>query len=487
MKRKFVPVLVLLSLILATLACGGAAPSDDEVEATSPPPVVEATEESAESEPEAEPTSPPAESEAEAEDEPGDYDTVFPLPDDVQNFTGGGGDEGINFQTSLSMDDVVEFYRAAFAKVEMTEYPILTSIEDEAFSMVFTGWPGGKELVIQGVAFGDNTNVNIRLEEIVDAAESAPPPDATMGDELRSDVGGYACQTIPGYTVEEAFGFASMDAPDADPDLGPSVILMGSAAEENSTVEELYNAFVEEIEDDINLSEPREITVGGVSGLEAGVSGVIEGNQVAGRIVFVAVSPTQQLVMFGAATSDRWEGELAPAFDAVLASLTFFEPDFEAALEREAGLGIEMQQWAVSASASSEYGNPDWGAVQATGEPDTLECGDTATAWASKGSDSVEWLELEYGFPVRPSVVNIIQTNSPDQVVMVELVDTDGVYHEIYRGEPETKSDDCPYTLSIRIPKANYLATGVKITIDQSVIPATWNEIDAVELIGLAD
>ena len=61
MKRKFVPVLVLLSLILATLACGGSAPSDDEVEATSPPPVAEATEESAE------PTSPPAESELEIE------------------------------------------------------------------------------------------------------------------------------------------------------------------------------------------------------------------------------------------------------------------------------------------------------------------------------------------------------------------------------------------------------------------------------------
>jgi hypothetical protein len=97
-----------------------------------------------------------------------DYDTVFPLPDDVQNFSGGGGEEMVNFQTSLSMDKVVEFYRQAFAERDLTEYELLTTIEDEAFSMVFTGWPNGKELVIQGVDLGGSTNVNIRLEEVVD-------------------------------------------------------------------------------------------------------------------------------------------------------------------------------------------------------------------------------------------------------------------------------------------------------------------------------
>ena len=97
-----------------------------------------------------------------------EYDTVFPLPDDVQNFTGGGGEEMANFQTSLGMEKVVEFYRQAFAERDLSEYELLTTIEDEAFSMVFTGWPNGKELVIQGVDLGGSTNVNIRLEEVVD-------------------------------------------------------------------------------------------------------------------------------------------------------------------------------------------------------------------------------------------------------------------------------------------------------------------------------
>ena len=108
-----------------------------------------------------------------------------------------------------------------------------------------------------------------------------------------------------------------------------------------------------------------------------------------------------------------------------------------------------------------------------------------ATAWALAGNSSVEWLELDYVSPVYPSEVNVVQTHSPDQVVKVELIDVNGTYHEVYTGKPRDKSDECPYTLSIQVTEAYFLAVGVRVTIDQSVIPATWNEIDAVELIGV--
>jgi hypothetical protein len=80
--------------------------------------------------------------------------------------------------------------------------------------------------------------------------------------------------------------------------------------------------------------------------------------------------------------------------------------------------------------------------------------------------------------------VNIVQSYSPNQVLYVDLLDTDGEYHEIYLGEPVDRSDSCPYTLSIPVEDADYLAVAVKITIDQSVL-ANWNEIDAVELVGI--
>ncbi len=109
-----------------------------------------------------------------------------------------------------------------------------------------------------------------------------------------------------------------------------------------------------------------------------------------------------------------------------------------------------IRQWASSAHASSEYDNPDWGAQQATGAPDTLECGDRSTAWASYGDYTKEWLEVRYDTPVIPTEINIYESHTPTQVSRVEVVDMQGVYHEVFTAEPELASD-CPYILSVSV------------------------------------
>ena len=146
--------------------------------------------------------------------------------------------------------------------------------------------------------------------------------------------------------------------------------------------------------------------------------------------------------------------------------------------------GETLRQWAVSATASSEYDNPDFSAFQATGQPDTTEeCGDFPTTWASAERTGVDWLELMYEMPVYPEQVNIYQNNLPNQVVEVELLDTMGTYHTIYTHQP--KVTNCPHILDIDITNADYQAVGVRVTIDQSILdPTSWNEIDAVELVG---
>ncbi len=315
-----------------------------------------------------------------------------------------------------------------------------------------------------------------------------PPPATELGEEYSSDFGGFAFQAIPGYTVEEAFGFASMEAPDADPELGPAVLMIGSAVEEGTEApvsnEGLYDDFTADLETGIQVSEPREITVGGRPGLITDVSGDFEGVEMNGQAVFVAVSPTQHFTMFGVAPGERWHGELAPLFEAVVASISFFEPTSELDFGEDE-MGEEIRQWATFATASSEYGDPEWAAFQATGAPDTFECGDYRTAWASSSSSTVEWIELTYATPVYPTEVNIIQTYNPNQVLFVDLLDVDGEYHDVYLGEPGEVSE-CPYTLSIPVEYADYQVIAVKITIDQSVL-GSWNEIDAVELVGVSE
>jgi hypothetical protein len=141
----------------------------------------------------------------------------------------------------------------------------------------------------------------------------------------------------------------------------------------------------------------------------------------------------------------------------------------------------EVKQWAASASASSEFGVSGWIAAEATGSPDTTECGDNSTAWASSSTDTVEWIQLGYTTPVYATQVVIHITYNPSYVTAVELIDTNGSYHSVYTAQPTPMA--CPAQLTVSFAKTTYLVSGVRITIDQATLNS-WSEIDAVQLIG---
>ena len=216
------------------------------------------------------------------------------------------------------------------------------------------------------------------------------------------------------------------------------------------------------------------------------MSGTQDEQEMMGRIIVVLVNPHQMFMIGGIAPLADWDS-FSATFEAVKESVVFFDPvveesnpptDLQPQIE-------EIRQWALFAVASSSYDFDDYGAEQATGAPDTLveACEDLPTAWASEAPDTLEWLELIYETPVIPTEINIIQTHSPDQVVKVEVVDENGALHEVYSAVPQDKWEECPYTLSIPVD-VDFAVADIIITIDQSVIPTPWNEIDAVELVG---
>ncbi len=90
----------------------------------------------------------------------------FPMPPNVSNVMN-LGNGSVNFQTSLSLKDVIAFYRDAFTKKGLTERTTNTAITNTTFSLVFDGDPSGKAIVVQGVDLGNGkTNVNIRYEDV---------------------------------------------------------------------------------------------------------------------------------------------------------------------------------------------------------------------------------------------------------------------------------------------------------------------------------
>ena len=94
------------------------------------------------------------------------YNTKFPLPDSVVNFTD-TGDGSVNFQTKMGLKDTIDWYRSALVKQGLKERTENTAITGTTFSMVFDGDPGGQAVVIQGVDLGNGlTNVNIRYEKV---------------------------------------------------------------------------------------------------------------------------------------------------------------------------------------------------------------------------------------------------------------------------------------------------------------------------------
>lgn len=146
---------------------------------------------------------------------------------------------------------------------------------------------------------------------------------------------------------------------------------------------------------------------------------------------------------------------------------------------------IQVTQWADEAEASSQYGDDDWSADQATGRPDVDQCADSIEAWASETYDGEETLTLTFDDEVIPTQVNIYQNLTPGAIVGIEIIpddnDDDPVFFEI-----QDPSDECPSVLSIDLPDDLPETQQIIIHFDMALV-GYWNEIDAVELVGLVE
>ena len=144
-----------------------------------------------------------------------------------------------------------------------------------------------------------------------------------------------------------------------------------------------------------------------------------------------------------------------------------------------------LHQWASSADGTSQFGSDSWSFAQATGFPDTSVCGDMTTAWASASSTGVDSITLEFDEAVIPVQINIYQTYNPGSIVAVEVANSKG-------GKAITLNDSidppantsCPGVFSLEVGGVETPVDTVTIYLDQT-IGGSWNEIDAVELVGL--
>ena len=141
-----------------------------------------------------------------------------------------------------------------------------------------------------------------------------------------------------------------------------------------------------------------------------------------------------------------------------------------------------LSQWAADAAASSHYALPDWSPQRATRAPEVSACSDDARAWASARGNGVEWLELTYTEPVYATEVRVYQTYGRGAVSRVTLLDTAGDRHVVWEGVDET--EPCPGVLAVPVSLMETRVAKVRVDLDESRT-GSWNQIDAVELVGI--
>jgi|GEM_PF-1042515 len=145
----------------------------------------------------------------------------------------------------------------------------------------------------------------------------------------------------------------------------------------------------------------------------------------------------------------------------------------------------ELRQWATSAEATTEFSPAEWSASKATGAPNAMTvCGDSVEAWASLEVTESESLTLYYDTAVQPTQINIHQNYNPGAITSVELIPAEGDFTVPVANSADT-STTCPGVFTIDV-QLDLEVIGVVINLDQTIVN-DWNEIDAVELVGLTD
>ena len=162
--KKYSVLLAVIALVLASLACQTVTGGGNNFQVPDAPDMPNATEAPQTGDEMEIPTMPPIITEDGGITIGGKSE--FPMPDDAMNVINMGSDV-LNFQTKLTLDEGMNFYRDAFGKLGYTERDILTVTSSTTFSMVFDGHESGKAIAVQGVDLSDGTiNISITLSDI---------------------------------------------------------------------------------------------------------------------------------------------------------------------------------------------------------------------------------------------------------------------------------------------------------------------------------
>jgi len=144
-------------------------------------------------------------------------------------------------------------------------------------------------------------------------------------------------------------------------------------------------------------------------------------------------------------------------------------------------------QWAVGATAGSQYGKVQYSAARATGAPNVPVAGNSPDAWCpANRNNGTDWLEVTFAKPVRATEVRVRQSDSAGAIVKIEAIEPDGTAHLWWEGvDPRMPSAVREIMwFGVRVPASSYPVARVKISLDLASGRPGYKQIDAVQLVA---
>jgi hypothetical protein len=149
------------------------------------------------------------------------------------------------------------------------------------------------------------------------------------------------------------------------------------------------------------------------------------------------------------------------------------------------GHSTPLDQYASSVLGySSQYSGAGWAAVQALGAPNAPGYGDYNGAWApSPQNGTNEYLTLGFSRSVYSDGATIWENWGNGFVTQIDLLDLSEVAHTVWIGvDPSLPGSVVDFQPTWTLTQ--YLVKGIKIYVDTNHNLGTWEEIDAVRLMG---
>lgn len=142
-------------------------------------------------------------------------------------------------------------------------------------------------------------------------------------------------------------------------------------------------------------------------------------------------------------------------------------------------------QWASRVVRySSQYEDDFYAAKQVLGYPNAMKgFSDSPYSWSPKEANGnrEEFIHVEFGMPMQVRQFVIVESLNPGAVSKVELIDTRGKAHEVFRETAFRPAYAMSRVFSKKIPFTSYTVIGMKVYLQPSAVKGN-NQIDAIAI-----